>query len=53
MISKMNKKELKEMISYFSAMANNHRTAGRIECANEYGAKRAECERELMSRAAK
>lgn len=53
MLNEMNKKELKEIIRYFSAMANNHRAAGRIESAYEYGSKRADCERELMSMATK
>ena len=53
MLNKMTNKELKEMIRYFSAMADNHRDAGRIDTAYEYGAKRANCEGELMKRAAK
>ena len=53
MCKEMTKKELKEMIQYFSAMVNNHQRAGRMEAAYEYGSKRAACERELMSRATK
>jgi len=53
MLNEMNKKELKEMIRYFVVMADSHRAAGRIEIAYEYGSKRADCECELMRRAAK
>ena len=49
----MTNKEVKEMVKYFAAVSDNHRAAKRMESAYEAGMKRANCEQELMRRAAK